>query len=467
MINKNNLFKYIFFIVQFSYGQFLYTDYYENEKWFYSNNNNIYFDEDTLNLWKKYKERKLIKYNNEHHFGIFININNKSSSNIIHQKSDLIGNGFLSNYRFSTHNIEISNSMFFTNDRNEANRGFVRTIKNVTMYTNQAYLKFRNSLDSLSYSFKIGRDFLIEGFGNSSNIFFSDFSRPFDQITVEANFKNKFSKFSVINLNDINNHRRYLYLHTFGYKSEKLIFKIGEAVISTGVNESIDIKFLNPLNFWSWENTGSTDEGLNAFLYSGFLWRIKPSLKIYSEVLIDDINFHQSKAFYLNKYAYLFGIKKISFPFNSSIFWIESSNVLNQVYQSFHPSHVFTHRGFPIGHYLGNDFINHRFHYSQLFNSKINKFFIEFSHLIKGQNNLNTPFSNPWEDKNGKFDDTYKHPGFPTPPIEYINDFHLGIEFLLKKYTYLTISLESQKSFEKVINNKLKFRIWSYLNLIK
>ena len=30
--------------------------------------------------------------------------------------------------------------MFFTYDRNEAKRGFVRTIKNITMYTNQAYI---------------------------------------------------------------------------------------------------------------------------------------------------------------------------------------------------------------------------------------------------------------------------------------------------------------------------------------
>ena len=105
------------------------------------------------------------------------------------------------------------------------------------------------------------------------------------------------------------------------------------------------------------------------------------SLRLYGEILLDDINFHKSNSFFLNRYAYLFGIKKDSFPFNSSIFWIESSNVLNQVYQSFHPTHIYTHRGFPIGHYLGNDFINHRFHYSQLFNSKINKFFFYKFHI--------------------------------------------------------------------------------------
>ena len=38
--------------------------------------------------------------------------------------------------------------MFFTYDRDQATRGYVRTIKNVTMYTNQAYIKFNSSIDS-------------------------------------------------------------------------------------------------------------------------------------------------------------------------------------------------------------------------------------------------------------------------------------------------------------------------------
>ena len=37
--------------------------------------------------------------------------------------------------------------------------------------------------------------------------------------------------------------------------------------MSTGINESLDIKYLNPINFWSWENIGSTNNGLNAFLF--------------------------------------------------------------------------------------------------------------------------------------------------------------------------------------------------------
>ena len=143
------------------------------------------------------------------------------------------------------------------------------------------------------------------------------------------------------------------------------------------------------------------------------------------------------------------------------------SNVINQVYQSYHPSHIFTHLGYPIGHYLGNDFINYRLHYSQHLESKINKVFFDFSYLIRGQNNLNTPFDNPWEDINGKFNENYKHPGFPTPPLEYLYDLLFGFEFAIKEYTFLNISFEGQKNHDINFQKKIRIKFWSYLNVIK
>ena len=107
-------------------------------------------------------------------------------------------------------------------------------------------------------------------------------------------------------------------------------------------------------------------------------FKVNSLINFYFEILIDDINFHQSNAFYLNRYAYLVGLKFLSYPFNSSLLWVESSNVLNQVYQSYDPSHTFTHIGYPIGHYLGNDFINYRIHYSQILKSKNKKVFFDF-----------------------------------------------------------------------------------------
>jgi len=465
VVIKNSLYKYFFLVTHFCYGQLFYTENNYFDSLENDNNNEFSLELNQFQIWNKYLKAKKINYLKSHHFGIFLNYYNESNSNIIQEKSDLIGNGLLTNYHFNYKRLEISNSIFFTDDYIEAKRGFVRTIKNVTMYTNQAYFKYSNSLDSLSFSFKLGRDFLIEGYGNTAKLFFSNYSRPFDQITLTANYRNIYNKISAIRLDDLDNYERNLYMHSISYKSEKLDFTVGEAIISSGLSESINIKYLNPFNFWSWENIGSTTNGLNAFLFSGMSFKVKPSLNLYFEILIDDVNFHQKNAFYLNRYAYLLGVKFISFPFKSSLLLIENSNVLNQVYQSYDPSHVFTHMGYPIGHHLGNDFINYRMHYSQILKSKINKIFFDYSYLIKGQNSLETPFENPWENNNGEFNVNYKHPGFPTPPLTYFCEFNFGLEIKLKDYTYLILSLENNNYTEEKLLSKIRIRFWTYMNI--
>ena len=130
-----------------------------------------------------------------------------------------------------------------------------------------------------------------------ANLFFSNYSRPFDQITLKANYRNLYNKISAHRLDDLDNYERNLYMHSISYKSEKFDFTVGEAIISSGLSESINIKYLNPFNFWSWENIGSTTNGLNAFYFQECLLKLKPSLNVYFEILIDDINFHQKMHF--------------------------------------------------------------------------------------------------------------------------------------------------------------------------
>ena len=155
---KNNYYKIIgliFWIAHVCHGQFFYTDYQLVDKWLETGSGSFY----TLIDSTKYKNNKKFVEKNNHHFGIFLNYKNKSKLNSIYNRSDLIGNGLITNYKFNVPHVEIMNSMFFTYDSLEASRGFVRTIKNVTMYTNQSYLKIYNQTENLNYSLKIGRDF--------------------------------------------------------------------------------------------------------------------------------------------------------------------------------------------------------------------------------------------------------------------------------------------------------------------
>ena len=48
-----------------------------------------------------------ITYNKYHNFGFFVNVLSRTNSTIIQEKSDLIGNGILTNYIFLLPKIEI------------------------------------------------------------------------------------------------------------------------------------------------------------------------------------------------------------------------------------------------------------------------------------------------------------------------------------------------------------------------
>jgi len=456
-------------IAHVCHGQFFYTDSRDSKHWLQTHFNSLNQSYDyPQNNWLSYGLNKDIKWKNGHSFGAFIHLKNENKLRGVIQKSDLIGNGVLSAYRYTSPHIEIMNTMFLTDDVNNAERGFVRTIKNVTMYTNQAYLKMLNSTDQLKYSIKIGRDFLTIGHSLNSNLFVSDFSRPFDQFTLEADLGKLNALFSVIELDTMMNHNRYLYVHSFGYKSEKLSITLGESVLISGVSKSINIQFLNPFSFWSWENIGSTTKGLNALLYAGITWLPQNGLRIYGETIIDDINFHQDNAFYLNRFGFLIGLQKTGLPFKSSNLEIEYSNVLHQVYQSYHPTHIYTHRGFPIGHFIGNDFINIKIHYAQLMQSSKIKPIIDISYLMDGANGINTRFDNPWETEEGEFLKDYIPPSHPTSPVTTCLETEIGAEIKIKTASYLTITARHQlKSIEKesTTDMGIGIRFWSYFQL--
>ena len=465
---KNKFVGLFFLIAHVCHGQFFYTNPQIAYKWLETNSGNFIFLNDSTNVWTKYSSDKQLFIDKTHHFGLYLNFKNKSKLESIYNKSDLIGNGLVTHYTFKIPNIEIMNSMFFTYDSLEADRGFVRTIKNITMYTNQSFLKVYNQTENFKYSLKIGRDFYQIGHGINSALYASDYSRPFDQLSLSAEYGKIKGNFSVIELDTLYDHNRFVYFHSFDYKTDKFHLTIGESIISTGKRESVNIKYLNPFHFWSWENLGSTNKGLNAFLYTGLTWFPKPGLRLFSEVIIDDINFHTKDAFYLNRYGYLVGLQKTQFPFQSSNFWFEYSNVLNQVYQSFHPTHIYNHRGYPIGHYLGNDFINARIHYSQIFKEGNIKLFIDFSYLIDGNNGLETPFDNPWENENGELIESYKPPSHPTPPISRWAEIEIGSEIRVRPLTYITITGQYNQS--PLTNNSSELRIglrfWSYFKLL-
>ena len=464
--NKYKIIGLIFWVAHLCHGQFFYTDYQIGEEWLKTNAGNFNDYSDSSSLWYNYLVEKG-QMNDNQLFGIYFHLNNGDKTKSIYQKSDLIGDGLLTNYQYKSDKIELANSMFFTDEKYNAERGFIRTIKDVTMYTNLAYIKIFNKINELNIQTTIGRNFLEISPGTENRLLLSNYSRPFDQFSLIAKSSKWRGLFSIIQLDTVNQSNRYLYLHTLSYNQDNFSITIGEAILDSGLGKSINLNYINPFHLWSWENISGGDRGVNGFLFFGFTWFPFNTSRVYGELLIDDINFHKKNAFYLNRYGYLIGFHKTGYPMKYSNINFELTSIMHQVYQSYHITHAYTHRGFPIGHFLGNDFINFKLLYSQLLKKGKLRPFVEFSYLEDGYNGIDTPFDNPYEDHNGIVID-FKPPGHPTRPITKFYEVDFGFEINLYFQTYLTVSgqLQSKSLTDDLIENYgMKIRFWSYLDL--
>lgn len=290
----------------------------------------------------------------------------------------------------------------------------------------------------------------------------SDFSRPFDQLTLQIKQNYISGIFSILELDPIDEYDRTLYLHAIKYKSNKFELTLAESLIKTGKGLPKNLSLLNPLLPWAWEEVDREDIKINGFLYLGFTWFPLTGWRLFGEVLVDDVNFHNPGAFYLNRFGYLAGVQKTGFPLATSNLWMEYSNILNQVYQSYRPYHIYTHRKYPIGHYLGNDFDSWRLHYSQLMHKSQIRPFLDITYIRDGANGLDTPFDNPWEDENGLLPD-YVPPSNPTAPITYVFETEIGAEFTWENKASLSVSgFYSRRTLMGKIdeNWSLVIRLW-------
>ena len=123
---------------------------------------------------------------------------------------------------------------------------------------------------------------------------------------------------------------------------------------------------------------------------------------------------------------------------------------------------------FELAEYLGNDFINTRIHYSQIFIGGKVKSFIDLSYLVDGNNGLETPFDNPWENQNGEMIEGYKPPSHPTSPISKWTEVEIGSEINVRQLTYITISGQYNQFLlaDNSSNFIIGLRFWSYFKLL-
>jgi len=407
-----------------------------------------------------------------------INLYQSSSNNSYLQFKpiDIIGNGIYTTAEFHTPHLSLINSMYATTDNNAAIKGNNKAVKNIYGYTNEAVLKATFSIDEMQQQIYLGRDYFYFGVGKTSSLFISRESRPFDQVRWQYEYKNISGGLTAIQLDNIDNEKRYLTLHTFKYSKPAVVDVLfGEAILYSGINRSIELQYFNPFLFWMPEVVNNTTGDANGFLYAGLTLKMIQTWEFWGEILIDDFQINNESKGDLepNELGLTTGFGKSSFPFTTSSWFLEYTLIANRTYQTPQLSETYAHRGFPIGHYLGNDFDLWQMHYEQEISFMVStvlieniKFYCDLAYLRDGINGMDTPFDTPWEDSTVTMETGYSEP-FPTGPITYITELETGLDFYFKNGSYLNIGmfLQRQEFHEKVdYNYSLVLRVWFNLS---
>jgi len=351
--------------------------------------------------------------------------------------------------------FKIVNSMFATSDSLESSKGGSKKVKSIYGYTNRAFISTDFEIKNVKNNLLFGREYLSIGQGKYSSLFISKDSRPFDQMLWSIKYKNIVGDLGAIQLDNNNNIKRFLTYHSVSFSSEKLYITFAEAIIYVGESRSLEWQYINPVLFWTPEMVNNSTGDGNGLLFTSIKYILNPSFSLWAELLIDDFQVNNESKGDLepNEIGILVGLENTGWPIPSSDLWVEYSRITNRTYQTPDVSETYTHRGFPIGHYLGNDFDLLQLHYEQqlmrsitfsYFKPSETKLYLDIGYLRDGANGMDTPFDTPWEDSTVTMETGYSEP-FPTGPITYFTELEAGIDFTFDNGSYLNTGLSWQR----------------------
>ena len=385
---------------------------------------------------------------------------------IQHMYCDIYSPGAYSLLKWQTGNVEFVNSMYITNDSLAARKGGAKRVKGVFGYTNLAYMQVTHSSGDYYYKFNLGRDYILMGYGYLNNLVISRSSRPFDQANITMGYKDINLSFYAIQLDNFGSIRRYLTISAIDLLiGDNLSLLMGQAMLFSGERRNWELQFINPILFWMPElaNGGSGDG--NGFLFLSLRHIINEYFSVWNEILIDDWQYNNQRKGDLepNETGLILGME---YKDDNQRVGIEYTQVANRTYQTPEPAETYTHRGLPIGHYLGNDFDMIQLHYEQKLNRNHIQPYIDLAYLRDGDNGLDTPWDEPWMDSTITMETGYSEP-FPTRPINYIFELELGVEYKFWQDSFITTGFFWQRKENSGIvttDYGITLRLWLSLN---
>jgi hypothetical protein len=187
--------------------------------------------------------------------------------------------------------------------------------------------------------------------GGTQGLLLSDYPYSGDQASFRVGTPQISLTFLTGQLDDFpGDVHRYLAVHRLDFQpSDDLAFHVAEAVLYGGPNRNWDLAFMNPLSFWLTESDNLRDQRsgeANVLLSAGLWWRLRKSLVLVGDFLLDDVqvdgsNEPPSYAFYAGVLIPRLGQRTAA--------RFSYSQVANLTYRSQVDYSVYTFRGVGLG----------------------------------------------------------------------------------------------------------------------
>jgi len=378
------------------------------------------------------------------YFGMHGVYNSGGFYRIKHHQNDIFGSGIMSDFHFHLGKFQIVNKMFMSDSWEAVSKGGGKRVKGIYGYTHEGYISYSKISGGLSHQWLYGRTFLDHGFGKMSGLLISRDSRPFDAFNWQVSYKSITGTLNAIQLEQLNGKNRYLTVHSVKLNIKNglsLLFSESSLYASSG--DGFNWQLLNPVVFWVPERENFPIIPANGLLYAGIHYQHSAQFSCFTEVLIDDWQINNKYVGDLepNEVGFTAGLELSGVFIPRSKLWLEYTMITNRTYQTSDIAESYTHRGFPIGHYLGNDFDLLQFQYSINLDSRRLKPYISVALHRDGANGLDTPFDSPWMNNPAINLETGYSEQFPTNPFRSIMEMELAADYELKNGSLVNAGL--------------------------
>lgn len=389
-------------------------------------------------------------------------------------------------YKFSlglgTH-WTLYNSIRFDRNLNDDPTYIGKKFGGTAGFTEQAYVQTQYG----QVRFKLGRDFLSLGSGQSGHLGLSANAGAFDLYQVE--FTAAFLKFTAFGaqLDEIETDSLFIPgqgpanpAHRF-LNGHRLDVKIGhwaqigltEVVVYGGLRRSFELAYVNPVNFY--HSVALNDEealGRPANTLASIDLALFPAknIELYSEFLIDDMKIEKRNLSDLepNRLGLIAGLRYAN-PLGLDGFNLHSeyARVTNRTYNVyFNDWERYLHRNRPIGYFLGNNFDRYEIG-GEGWMARNLYLAASYERLRQGKDNINSPYNTDYLNV-PSIDQGYSEP-FPFGPVQRTHALNLSIHFVpsidIRVQADLRLAKVSNFAFTGVNRNQVQlFRVGMSLN---